>query len=54
MRLVSQYRAGVATLVTHRFPLEATAQAFEFAMKREPGAVKVQIMVSETPGGAET
>jgi threonine dehydrogenase-like Zn-dependent dehydrogenase len=54
VRLVSQYRAGVGTLLTHQFPLEATAQAFEFATKREPGAVKVQIMVSETSGGAET
>ena len=54
VRLVSQYRTGVTALLTHRFPLKETAQAFEFAMKREPRAVKVQIMVSETLGGAET
>ena len=54
VRLVSDYRAAVGKLLTHRFPLREAAQAFEFALKREPGAVKVQITVGETPGGGET
>jgi L-gulonate 5-dehydrogenase len=52
VQLAGRYRAAVAKLLTHRFPLTATAEAFEFAMKREPGAVKTQITVSESSGGA--
>jgi threonine dehydrogenase-like Zn-dependent dehydrogenase len=52
VRLAGRYRAAIAKLLTHRFPLTATAEAFEFAMKREPGAVKTQITVSESSEGA--
>jgi L-gulonate 5-dehydrogenase len=47
VRLTGQYRAAIGKLLTHRFPLTAAAEAFRFAMKREPGAVKTQITVSE-------
>lgn len=46
VRLVSQYRSAVGKLLTHRFPLARTADAFEFASKHEPGAVKILITVN--------
>lgn len=52
VRLVAGNRAKVAALLTHRFPLSAAADAFRFAAKHEPGAMKIQITVSG--GGAET
>ncbi len=54
VRLAGRCQAAVGALLTHQFPLTAAAGAFEFAMKREPGTVKVQITVNGTPGGAET
>lgn len=50
VRLVGEHRSRVSKLLTHRFPLSRTAEAFELALKREPGTVKVQIMV----GGDKT
>ena len=52
VRLVTQNRAKVGRLLTHQFPLSRAADAFRFAAKHEPGAVKIQITVSG--GGAET
>ena len=52
VRLVAENRVKVAALLTHQFPLRRAADAFRFAAKREPGAVKIQITVSG--GGAET
>ena len=46
VRLVTENRAKVRRLLTHRFPFSATAEAFRFAAKHEPGAVKIQITVS--------
>lgn len=52
VRLVAGNRAKVSMLLTHEFPLSRAADAFRFAAKHEPGAVKIQITV--TGGGAET
>jgi threonine dehydrogenase-like Zn-dependent dehydrogenase len=52
VRLVAENRAKVRMLLTHEFPLSRAADAFRFAAKHEPGAVKIQITV--TGGGAET
>ena len=46
VRLVTENRVKVGKLLTHRFPFSATADAFRFAAKHEPGAVKIQITVS--------
>ncbi len=54
VRLAGKYQARIAVLLTHQFPLAAAAEAFEFAMKREPGTLKVQITVGKAPGGAKT
>lgn len=51
VRLVAENRERVRALLTHQFPLSRAADAFRFAAKREPGAVKIQITVS---GGGET
>ena len=52
VRLVAENRAKVSKLLTHRFPLSRASDAFRFAGKHEPDAVKIQITVSG--GGAET
>jgi L-gulonate 5-dehydrogenase len=52
VRLVAEYRAKVRMLLTHQFPLTRAPDAFRFAAKHEPGAVKIQITVSG--GGAQT
>lgn len=56
VRLVAENRALVSKLLTHQFPLSATAEAFRFAAERAPGALKVQITVSlrSAREGAET
>jgi threonine dehydrogenase-like Zn-dependent dehydrogenase len=52
VRLVAENQAKVRMLLTHRFPLRRASDAFRFAARREPGAMKIQITVSG--GGAET
>jgi threonine dehydrogenase-like Zn-dependent dehydrogenase len=49
VRLVTENRDFVGSLLTHRFPLRHAAEAFEFAMKRSPGAVKILVTI-ELPG----
>jgi threonine dehydrogenase-like Zn-dependent dehydrogenase len=44
--LVSANRASLAALFTHHFPLTGAADAFEFAMKRPPDAIKVVVTVN--------
>lgn len=46
VRLVAEHRTLVSKLLTHQFPLSATAEAFRFAAEHPPGAVKIQITVS--------
>lgn len=46
VRLVSEHREKVSKLLTHTFPLRDAADAFRFAAKHEPGALKIQITVS--------
>ncbi len=41
--LIEERAADVPLLLTHRFPLEATAEAFELASGGTPGVVKVLI-----------
>lgn len=53
VRLVSENRARVSKLLTHQFPLSATAEAFRFAAERVPGVVKIQITVSLRSAGSE-
>jgi L-gulonate 5-dehydrogenase len=50
VRLVNQYRSAVGKLLTHRFPLARTADAFEFALKHEPGAVKILVTINAAEG----
>ncbi len=51
VRLVAANRASVSKLLTHQFPLSEAAEAFRFAARRAPGAVKVQITVSFRSAG---
>lgn len=46
IKLVSANRASLAALFTHHFPLSRTAEAFEFAMKRPPDAIKIVVTVN--------
>jgi threonine dehydrogenase-like Zn-dependent dehydrogenase len=46
VRLVSAHRASLTALFSHHFPLERAAEAFEFAMKRPPDAIKVVVTVN--------
>jgi threonine dehydrogenase-like Zn-dependent dehydrogenase len=44
--LVSANRASLTALFSHHFPLSRTAEAFEFAMKRPPDAIKIVVTVN--------
>lgn len=44
--LVSANRASLAALFSHHFPLFRTTEAFEFAMKRPPDAIKIVVTVN--------
>ncbi len=44
--LVSANRASLTALFSHHFPLTRTAEAFEFAMKRSPDAIKIVVTVN--------
>jgi threonine dehydrogenase-like Zn-dependent dehydrogenase len=46
INLVRANRASLAALFSHHFPLARAAEAFEFAMKRPPGAIKIVITVN--------
>lgn len=46
IRLVSANRASLAALFSHHFPLSRAAEAFEFAMKRPPDAIKIVVTVN--------
>jgi threonine dehydrogenase-like Zn-dependent dehydrogenase len=46
IQLVSVNRASLAALFSHHFPLSRAAEAFEFAMKRPPDAVKIMVTVN--------
>ena len=46
VRLVSGHSASLAALFSHHFPLERAAEAFEFAMKRPPDAIKIVVAVN--------
>jgi threonine dehydrogenase-like Zn-dependent dehydrogenase len=45
MQLIAEGRAPVERLVTHRFPLEAAAEAFRVAADKSTGSVKVQLAI---------
>jgi 2-desacetyl-2-hydroxyethyl bacteriochlorophyllide A dehydrogenase len=47
VRLVSGNRASLGALFSHHFPLSRTAEAFEFAMKRPPDAIKIVVTVNQ-------
>jgi len=44
--LVKANRASVAALFSHHFPLTRAGEAFEFAMKRPPDAIKIVVTVN--------
>lgn len=44
--LVKANRASIAALFSHHFPLARAAEAFEFAMKRPPDAIKIMVTVN--------
>ncbi len=44
--LVSANRASLTALFSHHFPLTRAAEAFEFAMKRSPDAIKIVVTVN--------
>jgi threonine dehydrogenase-like Zn-dependent dehydrogenase len=44
--LVSANRASLAALFSHHFPLSRATEAFEFAMKRPPDAIKIVVTVN--------
>ena len=46
VRLVSANRASLAALFSHHFPLALAADAFKFAMKRPPDAIKIVVTVN--------
>jgi 2-desacetyl-2-hydroxyethyl bacteriochlorophyllide A dehydrogenase len=46
IKLVSSNRASLTALFSHHFPLSRTAEAFEFAMKRPPDAIKIVVTVN--------
>jgi threonine dehydrogenase-like Zn-dependent dehydrogenase len=46
INLVSANRASLSALFSHHFPLTRAAEAFEFAMKRSPDAVKIVVTVN--------
>ena len=46
INLVSANRASLASLFSHHFPLARAAEAFEFAMKRPPDAIKIVVTVN--------
>ena len=46
VRLVSANRTSLAAVFSHHFPLSRTAEAFEFAMKRPPDAIKIVVTVN--------
>ena len=46
VNLVRANRASLAALFSHHFPLTRTADAFEFAMKRPPDAIKIVVTVN--------
>ncbi|MBV9381052.1 MAG: alcohol dehydrogenase catalytic domain-containing protein [Streptosporangiaceae bacterium] len=45
IRLVTAHAGLVGSLLTHRFPLRRAAEAFDLAMKRQPGAVKILVTI---------
>jgi threonine dehydrogenase-like Zn-dependent dehydrogenase len=46
IRLVGAYRAALAPVFSHHFPLARAAEAFEFAMSRPPDAIKIVVTVN--------
>ena len=44
--LVKANRASLAALFSHHFPLTRASEAFEFAMKRPPDAIKIVVTVN--------
>jgi threonine dehydrogenase-like Zn-dependent dehydrogenase len=46
VRLVSAHSASLAALISHHFPLERAAEAFEFAMRRPQDAIKIVVTVN--------
>jgi len=46
IRLVKANRASLAALFSHHFPLTRAGEAFEFAMKRPPDAIKIVVTVN--------
>lgn len=47
VRLVRAHRTALFALCTHHFPLARTAEAFEFALRRPPDAIKVLITIGD-------
>ena len=46
IRLVAANRAAVTALFSHHFPLTRALEAFEFAMRRPPEAIKIVVTVN--------
>jgi len=46
INLVSANRASLSALFSHHFPLTRAAEAFEFAMKRPPDAIKIVVTLN--------
>ena len=46
INLVRANRASLAAIFSHHFPLARAAEAFEFAMKRPPDAIKIVVTVN--------
>jgi 2-desacetyl-2-hydroxyethyl bacteriochlorophyllide A dehydrogenase len=46
INLVSANRASLAAIFSHHFPLARAAEAFEFAMRRPPDAIKIVVTVN--------
>jgi len=46
INLVRANRTSLATVFSHHFPLARAAEAFEFAMKRPPDAIKIVVTVN--------
>jgi threonine dehydrogenase-like Zn-dependent dehydrogenase len=46
INLVRANRASLSALFSHHFPLTRAAEAFQFAMKRSPDAIKIMVTVN--------
>jgi hypothetical protein len=50
IRLVADGQVDLRSIITHRFPLESAAAAYELIRDRSQGAIKAVLQVAEQDG----